>query len=299
MAFFAEAGPAAPEIEFFADDFERSDDPTVRVPLVQTRAAGGYEAVLPPHKERSVVRYRVVDTRDGNTVVVSPRPSDPYDWHAYFVSPPDQGKTPAFHVFLSKASWELMFDHIERGRVPGHVSTLGGKPGFCTPNPYWNARVPATLVAGGQVYDVQVRYQGSGVNRTGATRGIDRRAWPMEVEMPARPSPFRALSWRMNFPRYQRFEKKAAFNLNKLTDGTCLGFSYAVGTALFEQASVPAGERPHYVRLHVNGAYYNYMQRMERVDEELIERFYGKEPAHGRPVQVDRHPLGAGSLRLG
>ena len=234
---------------------------------------------------------------------MSPRPSDPYDWHAYFVHPPRRREEPAFHLFISQASWERMWDHIEQGRVPGHVSTLGGKPGFCTPNPFWNARVPATLAVDGQVYDIQVRYQGSGVNRTGATRSIDRRAWPMDVALPTRPSPFRALSWRLNFPRYQRFEKKAAFNLNKLTDGTCLGWSYAVGVALFEQAGIPAGEKPQYVRLNINGAYYNYMQRMERVDEELIRRFYGKDHQMGdlfksTGIRWEQGPFGWGDERI-
>jgi hypothetical protein len=303
VGFFAEARPQAPEVEFFVDGIEVSDEPTTRVALLHTRIGDGYEAVLPPQKERSIVRYRVVDTRDGQTTVVSPRPSDPFDWHAYFVSPADEGQTPAYHLFIKTADWERMFDHIEQGRVPGHVGTLGGRPGFCAPNPYWNARVPATLVVGGQVHDVQVRYQGSGTNRTGATRLIDPRVWPMDVTPPARPSPFRALSWRVNFPRYARLDSKAAINLNKLTDGTCMGFSYAVGIALFEQAGIPAGQKPHYVRFFVNGAYYNYMQRMERVDEELIRRFYG--PRHdmgdlfkSTGIRWEQGPFGWGDERL-
>jgi hypothetical protein len=303
LRFTRAATPRAPEIEFFVDDFEKTGEPTTSVPLAPIGGDEGLEAVLPAQKERSVVRYRVVDRGPDGPVVVSPRPSDPYDWHAYFVSPPAEGKTPVFQVFLAKADWERMWDHIEQGRVPGHVSTLGGKPGFCDPNPLWNARVPATLVVGGEVFDSQVRYQGSGVNRTGASRIIDRRAWPMDVAMPDRPSPFRGLSWRFAFPRHHRFNKQAAFNLNKLADGTCLGFSYAVAIRLFEQAGIPAGDRAHYVRLNVNGAYYNYMQRMELIDEQMIRRFYGKDHVMGdlfksTGIRWEQGPFGWGDERI-
>ncbi len=303
VLFSGLARPQAPEVELYVDDFEKTGEATTAVPLALVEGTDRYEAVLPVQPERSVVRYRIVDRAGEGTVVVSPRPSDPYDWHAYFVGSPIEGKTPAWQVFLATADWEKMWDYIEPGRVPGHVGTLGGKPGYCEPNALWNARVPATLVAGGEVYDVQVRYQGSGTNRTGASRLIDPRAWPKDVPMPDRPDPFRALSWRFAFPRYHRFGKQTGFNLNKLTDSACLGFTYAVATRLFEQAGIPAGERPHYVRLQVNGAYYNYMQRLERVDEQLIERFYGKGHIMGdlfksTGIRWEQGPFGWGDERI-
>jgi hypothetical protein len=270
-------GPAdGPQIEYFVDDLARTDEPVATVALA-AGADGAFAATLPAQKINTIVRYRVRGDRGQGPEVLSPQSGDPGDWHAYFVSPEIPGKTAAYHLFISKENWELMWDFVEQGRVPGHVSTLGGRPGYCTPNLYWNERVPAVLVAEGKVYDVQTRYQGSSVNRGGGTRNIDLRAWPMEVAPPMRPAPFRPLSWRVAFPRHNRFGKKAAFNLNKLTDTACLGFSYGVAVTLFEQAGIPAGEKPEYVRLYVNGAYYHYAQRMERVDEDLLRRFYGND----------------------
>lgn len=268
------------EIEYFVDDLERTDEPRARVPL-SAASDGSFTATLPAQKVNAIVRYRVKGDRGQGPEVLSPQAGDPDDWHAYFVSPDVPGKTPAYHLFISKGNWELMWDFIEQGRVPGHVGTLGGRPGYCTPNLYWNERVPAVLVVEGKVHDVQTRYQGSSVNRTGGPRNIDLRAWPMTVPPPARPAPFRPLSWRVAFPRHNRLDRKSAFNLNKLNDGSCLGFSYGVAVTLFEQAGLPAGEPPTYVRLYVNGAYYHYAQRMERVDEELLRRFYGND-----------HPMG-------
>jgi hypothetical protein len=271
---FAGSDADRAQIEYFVDDLDRTDEPLATVALGR-REGGFLTASLPAQKTNAIVRYRVKGDRGQGAEVLSPQAGDPDDWHAYFVSPDVPGKTAAYHLFISKANWELMWDFIEQGRVPGHVGTLGGRPGYCTPNLYWNERVPAVLVVEGKVHDVQTRYQGSSVNRTGGPRAIDLRAWPKEVAPPARPAPFRPLSWRVAFPRHNRLDKKSAFNLNKLSDGTCLGFSYGVAVTLFEQAGLPAGEQPTYVRLFVNGAYYHYAQRMERVDEELLRRFYG------------------------
>jgi hypothetical protein len=281
VTFSSEGTPIAePQIEYFADDVEKVGEATQKLALTRAPAAGAsdWQAALPALPRNSVVRYRIVGQGPGTAAgsqAVSPRASDPNDWHAYFVAPEIAGKTKPFHIFISKANWELMWDHIERGRVPGHVSTLGGKPDLCRANEYWNERVPAVLVIDGQVYDVQARYQGSGVNRAGG-RFIPPNAWPMDAVKPSRPANFQALSWHINFPRYNRHEKKRTFNLSKLTQG-CTGFNSTVGATLFEQAGVPAARQNQYARVYINGVYYHYMQRLEHMDEQLLERYYGKD----------------------
>ena len=289
-----------PAVEYFVDDPEKVGEPTQKVALLSA-GSGGLSASLPAQKANSVVRYRIVGERGSAPVVVSPRAGDPIDWHAYFVSPEITGRTQPFHFFISKANWELMWDHIERGRVPGHVSTLGGKPGLCQPNEYWNERVPATLVIEGHVYDVQVRYQGSGVNRAGG-KFIPPMAWPEGAVKPSRPADFRVLSLHVNFPRHDRHQKKRTFNLNKLT-AACTGFNTTVGATLFEQAGVPAARENQYARVYINGTYYHYMQRLEHVDENLLERYYGKDHQVGDlwksvGTRWDQGPYGWGDERL-
>jgi hypothetical protein len=271
---------ADPQVELFVDDLDREDEALTTVPLV-VKPGGTLEASLPPQKEGSIVRYRVVGDRGQGKQVISPQPSDPFEWHATFVSPAIAGKTVPYQLFIGKSNWELLWDYIQAGRVTGNIGTLGGKPGLCEPNPFWDAKVPAVLVVGGKVYDVQARYQGSASNRPGAARPIDPRAWPMGVKTAARPNPLWPLSWHFTFPRYNRLEGKKSINVNKLTDSACQGFAYTVATRLFEQAGIPAGGETHYLRLFVNGAYYNYAQRIEHKDEEMLRRFYGK-----------GHPLG-------
>jgi hypothetical protein len=286
QARFSDGLPAvaAPALEYFVDDLDRSDEAVTSVPLQP--GSDGFLAVLPPQTDNAIVRYRVVGDRGGGPEVISPRSTDPYRWHAYFVSPVIAGKTQVFQLFISKAGWEALWDYIQPGRVPGNAGTVAGTPGSCTPNPYWDAKVPAVLAVNGKVYDVQTRYQGSVSGRSSASRAVDTRSWPAGT-FPSRPSPLLALSWHLTFPRYNRLDKRKSINLSKLTEANCLGFSYSVGAALFEQSGIPAGERPQYLRLYVNGSYYNYVQRIEHKDGDMLQRYFGKGQAAGDLFKAD------------
>ena len=180
-----------PAIEYFVDDVDKTGEPTLRVPL--EKRGDEFIATLPEQRNDSIVRYRVTGDRGWGIESISPRESDPFAYHAYFVSPEAAGKTPIYRMFLSKSNWEKAWDNVTGGRV------LAGAP-MCKPNPTWDARVPAVFVRDGDVWDVQVRYQGSRFNRINGLN-IDLARWPKEVAIPARPSPFRALSWHFNFPR--------------------------------------------------------------------------------------------------
>ena len=185
------------------------------------------------------------------------------------MEPEIPGQTPVYQLFISKADWTDLWLNSAPGRVPENAN--GTNPAQCKVNPGWTARVPAIFVAGGRVYDVRVRYQGSFQQRLSGF-GIDFAKWPESVEGPV--SPLRILSWSIKFPRYDRFEGKRSFNLNKLTQ-SCHGFNTIVGNKLFERAGVPAA-RAQYVRYYINGAYYHYMLRLEHFDDDLIQRAFGK-----------------------
>ena len=82
----------------------------------------------------------------------------------------------------------------------------------------------------------------------------------------------RALSWRVSFPRYARFERQQVIVLNKLTQG-CPGYTAGVGFELFRQVGLPASHT-RFVRLHVNGGYYHYTLEIEHVDDNLLEDYH-------------------------
>ncbi len=284
IASFTGSAGAAPRVEYFLEDMNRTDEDLMYAPM--SAAPDGFIAHLPAQPDNTIVRYRILDDAGD---AVSPRESDPYAWYSYFVSPETPGKTPAYHVFISMANWTRMFDNITPGRVPA---------GTCTPNPLWDAKVPAVLVSEGHVYDVRVRYQGSRFNRANGL-AIDLTKW--KVPMPPRPTPFRVLAWHMNFPRYDRLEGKGVFNFNKLSQ-SCQGFLTTVMNRLFESVGTPAA-RTKYVRLYVNGAYYHYTLRMEHMDEQMLGRFYGDNAPIGDLFKsvghlTDEGPYGWGDERV-
>jgi spore coat protein CotH len=221
-----------------------------------TASGRSFSAELPAQDANSIVRYRILDGSE----VLSPRPSDPYGWHAYFVDPEIDSSSRIYHLFINTGDWTDLWDNIQNNRVVG-----------CDPSPTWDARVPGVFVSDGRVYDVRLRYQGSSWNRTWG-REINR--W--QVPGPDRPDPLLALSWRVTFPRYARFGDAHAIILNKLTQG-CPGITSEVGYELFRRVGL-AAPTTRYVRVQVNGGYYHYMQEIGAIDEVLMERTFEGDP---------------------
>jgi hypothetical protein len=261
-----------PRVEYFVDAIEVDDDPRLHAPLA--RGSGQrYTVRLPAQPAGSIVRYRVTADRGGGREVIAPRPGDPFDHFAYYVTPQVDGKTPIYQLYLKQADWTRLWDAIAPGRVPGNGN--GTNPLACAVNQRWNERVPAVLAVDGVVYDVRVRYQGSFQQRRNAAL-ISPMRWPAGAPLPDRPSPMRAFSWSIKFPRYHRLDGKRSFTLNKLGQ-SCHGFNTLIGHALFEQAGIPAS-RSEYVRLYIGGAYFHYMLRIEHMDDDFVRRALGKGP---------------------
>jgi hypothetical protein len=217
-----------------------------------------YTLALPAFTPTSIVRYRVSLDHGGDAApeVISPRPTDPYAWHAFAVVAPVATTSTLYQVFISPAAWGGMWTPLAGGRDSG-----------CTVNTHWNDEVPAVLVKDGEVYDVLARYQGSRYNRT---NGPGLPAWPYPGPS-AGPNPPRALSWHLSLPRYHTLAGRSTIVLNKNVQG-CPGYDAAVGFRLFRLAGIPAPET-NYARLQINGGYYHYMLEIERPGEEMLSRW--------------------------
>lgn len=268
-ARFGRTGELVPAVlEYYVDDVARTDEAIESVALVDDgsgadQIAGDriYTAALPPQPGLSIVRYRI-HAADGSGPI-SPRPGEPFAWHAYFVEPdpvePAEDnpiQTRAYHLFIAPADWTSMWTNIQNGRVNG-----------CEVREEWNAKVPAVFVYEGKVYDVRVRHQGSRYNRT---NGDELAAWPYPG--PDQPAPVRALSWRIAFPRYARFEGRKVITLKKLKQ-SCPGLNFAVGFRLFAEAGLPTPE-VRYAQLFINGGYYHYTLEIERPGEGMLQRYH-------------------------
>lgn len=250
-------------LDYFVDDVTRTNE-TIETVALRDDGQGGdenagdrtYTAVVPAKGERSIVRYRANVTAGGEARQTSPRADDPYDWHAYYVSPAVDTNIRVYELFIDPVQWTAMFENIDNGRVSG-----------CNVREEWNDKVPAVFVHDGRVYDVRVRYQGSRYNRvTGAVM----ETWPFPG--PDAPDPLAVMSWRIQFPRYDRFLKRKVVIVNKLIDG-CPGLTSGVGMQIFAEAGIPAPE-VHYTRFYVNGGYYRYAVDIERPSDDMLDRVF-------------------------
>jgi hypothetical protein len=267
-------------VEYWVDDLERTDEATTAVTM--SPSGSQYEARLPAQPDNSIVRYRIVADLGGGLEVLSPRPSDPYRLHAYFVSPAIASGQPPYQLFINSRDWGQLWTNVnfpdsadDRRVVPEMV---GGSTVRCQIRQSWDERVPAVFVSEGRVYDVRVRYQGSRWNRpNGSEINLARTSIsPLPVPMMARSTTdstmvLRALSWNVSFPRFSRFEgRRDPLILNKLNQ-SCPGLDAAVGEHLYGAAGLPAS-RVRYRRVYVNGGYYDYALDIEVPEEDLLER---------------------------
>ncbi len=271
------------QVESFVDAIDRTGETTTLLPMSLT-PAGGYEASLPERPDGSIVRYRILADRGAGREVVSPRPTDPYAWHAYFVTPAVASESPVHHIYVAPADWGRMYENIKAGWRVG-----------CQMNPTWNNRVPGVFVSDGRVYDVQVRY-GQGYAHRG--EGADITVWPHP-----RPTsgPLRAQTWRVKFPRYRRFGRVVdALHLKRPdmrpVPATCPIPEWHVSTSLLTAAGIPAPPS-RFVRLYVNGGYYHYLLEVGRITDKFVERAFPEERPLGDLFSsngwyVDQGPLG-------
>jgi hypothetical protein len=238
---------------------------------------------------------------------ISPRPSDPFEWHAYFVEPAAAAKARTYHLYISRKSWGQLWDNLQEGPVVGcrnnpererPTENLCG-PDRCEVSAKWNASVPAIFVHAGKVYDVHARYQGSRHNRrTGPAIG----QWSHPTPSATAPmEPFRALSWSLKFPRYREFEGKDTLTLNKLTPNVCLGLDSAVGVRLYAAVGLPM-LAPRFVRLDVNGGHYHYMMEWHQTPEAMVRDFWRGQPVgdlyEAKGYLRDEGPYGVSDQRL-
>lgn len=267
---------ANPQLEYFVDDVQVKGEPTTVVPLVLVD--GSYEASLPAQGNNAIVRYRVLADLGRGAEVLSPRPSDPFQWWAYFVTPPINTTAPLYQVFINKADWNTMWDNIAAANLTSpnaddrRVAPGGSAANRCQPRPSWDAEVPATFIYNGVVYDTFVRYQGSRWNRV---NGIGLTASKTTISpLPDRPTNPTVFSWKIDFPDYAPFEsKRSKLVLNKLNQA-CPGLADTLSERIYGDPSINIPvQRVKYARFHVNGGYYHYMMDLEHIDGDLMKRY--------------------------
>lgn len=255
-AVFSEGAVNDVAVEYRFDSVEKVGSSTQSMPMT-LKSGTTYTAVLPGTSANTVVRYRILGTRNGSVVSqIGPRTTDPMPYYAYFVAP-SAASGRSHHLFISPQNWAAMWTNISGGRTNG-----------CTINAKWDDKVPAVFVSDGVVYDVRVRYQGSYNRRTD---GMNLTNWT--APKPTQPNPLKVLSWKIGFPRYSRYSGLSSINLNKLKQA-CPGVLNAVEGAIMVAAGIPEGYFK-FARVYVNGGYYAYMMEQQNIVESLLREFEG------------------------
>jgi hypothetical protein len=259
FAFSSHGEVRGAELRYFVDDVTRSDEPLETLPL-SLGSDGRYSVTLPPRPENSLVRYQVWSERAGNMQQVMPRTTDPFAYRSYFVTPSLATTSRVYHLFITPADWTKL-----------EASLTGSDTANCAENPDWEANYPAAFIYNGEVYDAVASYSGSRFQRP---IGAAVSAWPYPGPQPASGRHLEALSWKIKFPRSERFESQHAIKLNKMHQGFP-GVNSLVESQLLMSAGLPS-YRVRFARLHINGGYYHYFAEMEDIDQDLIQNFIPK-----------------------
>lgn len=243
------------KVEYFVDNINSTTETKFTAPMeaVGTPADGRYSAVLPVQAVRSVVRYRFLANRGAESEVVSPRPGDPYLWHAYFVSPVRSGTNPVYDLFISTASLARLSANLADNPNSGFVPKTNA-----VPNGRWNLTEPGIFVYNGVVRDVQTRYNGSYFRRSVARQ-----------------------SYKVEMPRYNDFDGQSSI---LITDKDAITVA---SHFLFREAGLPTA-LTRWVDLYVNSATKLLRLEIEEHDDHLLERYHKEQAAKNHSSTVEQ-----------
>lgn len=163
VAFSAAAGVTGPQLEWFVENVDATNEVSTRVVMSPVGiGTGRYLADIPGRTNRSLVRYRIRADRGAGDEVVSPRPDDVQAWHACFVTPVRAVTTSAatYDLFVSRASLTRLQTNISATPRRITSTTASGRI-----RASWNATEPCFLVHDGTVYEARMRHHGSQYRR--------------------------------------------------------------------------------------------------------------------------------------
>jgi hypothetical protein len=238
---------AVPVVEAFKDDLNVTNESVMRRPMqrIGSAAENRYTAELPGQTNRSLVRWRIALETSTSNQVVSPRPDDPFGWHAYFVTPSRAATTNGIYdVLISTRSLTILTTNI--ASTPRRWMGLNPPAAL---RPSWNASQPAVFVFDGHVYDVMFRHHGSQFRRD-----VNRR------------------SYKVQFPAYDRLDgRESLFVTDK-------DYRTAGGHAIWRAADLPTS-RTWWVDLYLNNN--TRLQRLaqEEYDSDLLRRYHAEHDA--------------------
>jgi hypothetical protein len=241
------------QLEFFVDNINATNEPTTQLDMVSAGDSPNprFTVLLPGQPDRSIVRYRIVAERAGVLAPISPRPDDPFRWHAYFVSPNRSTGNPVYDLFISDAGVDRLRTNISQ--YPPRV-TLPDPPGY--PRESWNATEPAVFICDGIVRDIHVRHHRSRYN-------------------------IKTDTYKFFFPRYNRFnDQDTVLETDK-------GYDNVASYGIFRAAGLPA-PNTRTINLYLNNNSSLSRLEIEDYDEHLLERYHQAQHALSPDLPLEK-----------
>jgi len=163
-------------LEFFYDNLEKEEETIAKRDM--KLEAGTWTHTLPKKPDRTLVRYRILADLGMGQEKISPRKSDPYQWHAYFVMPKFTDTRKYFELMVSRSGTSQLSKNAAANPRSGYRPAKNIKP-----RGPWNDTVHGILVYNGEVRDVYCRWNGSFFRRNSGRN-----------------------SWKVRLPRYNQFD---------------------------------------------------------------------------------------------
>ncbi|MBT6661144.1 MAG: hypothetical protein HOB00_12755 [Verrucomicrobia bacterium] len=162
-------------LEYFYDNLEKEGETLAKRDMKLVGGLWTYK--LPKKPDRTLVRYRILADLGKGQEQISPRKSDPYSWHAYFVMPKFSNTRKYFELMVSRKGISQLSKNAAANPRSGYRPAKNIKP-----RGPWNDTVHGVLVYNGEVRDVYARWNGSFFRRNAGRN-----------------------SWKVRLPRYKQF----------------------------------------------------------------------------------------------
>ena len=163
-------------LEYFYDHLEKEGETVAKRDMKLEN--GIWTHTLPKKPDRTLVRYRISADLGMGQEKISPRKSDPYQWHLYFVMPRFTDTRKYFELMVSRKSISQLSKNAAANPRSGYRPAKNIKP-----RGPWNDTVHGILVYNGEVRDVYCRWNGSFYRRNSGRN-----------------------SWKVRLPRYNQFD---------------------------------------------------------------------------------------------
>ena len=163
-------------LEYFYDNLEKEGETLAKRDMKLKEST--WTHTLPKKPDRTLVRYRILADLGQGLEQLSPRKSDPYPWHAYFVMPKVSNTRKYFELLVPRNGISQLSKNAAANPRSGYRPAKNIKP-----RGPWNDTVHGILVYNGEVRDVYCRWNGSFYRRNSGRN-----------------------SWKVRLPRYNQFD---------------------------------------------------------------------------------------------